>query len=569
MAKFASQMTKTTSCIFSPSTVVLRIHQEGQDAKCLLSGTLVRPLNLEPRSEQAIEFMRRRLQRCRRKHAQCGEWRETLHSLKMPARLIDVGLTGDSQVSIRAMGEEVKSYAALTYCWGDNQAVVKTTKANLQERLSSILLKILPNSIKDAIEVTRRLGLRYIWVDALCIVQDDDKEQMRELGKMSEIYKGAFITISAARAARSNEGFLQGRDVRDTYGATFELPVRRIREGVESRSSIILSEGADHNDREEPIDSRAWTFQEHQQALRLLRFGSKQVEWKCPQTHRVDGGSIHYSDLDPKYFTGSPYGKHSGLEEEGMLSNWMMIVEHYSSRGILRLRDRLPAFAAVAENFAHAMGWQSSDYWAGLWKSDILMQLQWHRPEVQGPTVSNSEQSCPSWSWTSVRGRVEYGMRLKWNHDTLEIIECNIELKSPDCAYCEVISGCLIVKGYFREAKWTGHSFMNVSSDDVSNLKIILPIKAYWDVPNTKTLQSVWCLEINAGLLNSRKSCGLLLTLLDTNTFKRVGYFELDHPRQALGKRKRLDSTGSRALSKASLDLNWLHKCEPRVINIL
>jgi len=72
---------------------------------------------------------------------------------------------------------------------------VTTTKANLDEYMNAIPVDKLGLTIQDAIETTRRLGFRYIWVDALCIVQDDAEQTACEIKQMSSIYKNATAVI--------------------------------------------------------------------------------------------------------------------------------------------------------------------------------------------------------------------------------------------------------------------------------------------------------------------------------------------------------------------------------------
>lgn len=97
------------------------------------------------------------------------------------------------------------------------------------------------------------------------------------------------------------------------------------------------------------------------------------------------------------------------------------------------------------------------------------MQLMWRRhPETRHGVVS-SERSGPSWSWASSQVAVLYGDRLSWREDTLEIIGCDIQLRSPEFECGEAVSGCLTAKGYLRAARWTGHSFVSMSLDDAED----------------------------------------------------------------------------------------------------
>jgi hypothetical protein len=168
---------------------------------------------------------------------------------------------------------------------------VKTTRANVQNRYRRIELSQLPQTIRDAVEVTRSLGLDYLWVDALCIIQDDPEDCASEIAKMSSVYRGSTITISAASAKDCTEGFLQDRDLVRVYSSLFKLPYCHDHVDNVARGSILLSEHPIYDTHQELIDERAWTMQEHFLPLRLIRFGSKQTTWKCPILYvNIDGG---------------------------------------------------------------------------------------------------------------------------------------------------------------------------------------------------------------------------------------------------------------------------------------
>ncbi|GKT78833.1 hypothetical protein ColTof4_11256 [Colletotrichum tofieldiae] len=178
-------------------------------------------------------------------------------------------------------------YAILSYCWGETN--YKTTSENIEEHFVQIPLPKLPKTIQDAVEVTRALGLRYLWVDALCIQQDLGAEDIDErLKTMPEFYAGANIVIGAASASHSDAGFLAPRD---TQYHEYELSLTLIDGSVTTNHRIYLL-GRDSVKKPEPIDSRVWTYQEGENALCSLRFESERLEWKCQEAKLAD------SDID-------------------------------------------------------------------------------------------------------------------------------------------------------------------------------------------------------------------------------------------------------------------------------
>lgn len=133
-------------------------------------------------------------------------------SIFTPTRLIHINADILDEVKLEAFasrghGDRNVRYAALSYCWGGDQ-VGKTTKANVAPRAQVFSLKDQTKSIRDAVAVARELGFQYLWIDSLCIVQNDNEDMARELGRMHHVYQNAHLTISAARSKASKDGFL-------------------------------------------------------------------------------------------------------------------------------------------------------------------------------------------------------------------------------------------------------------------------------------------------------------------------------------------------------------------------
>lgn len=127
----------------------------------------------------------------------------------LPSRVIDVGNGTTDPYLLCTDGRRAK-YSALSYCWGETDTLQATTKslAQLQARISP---QLLPTTLRDAIYATRQLGIQYLWIDALCIVQDDAEDWACEAVRMREIYANASVTLSANDACDSSEGLFRSR----------------------------------------------------------------------------------------------------------------------------------------------------------------------------------------------------------------------------------------------------------------------------------------------------------------------------------------------------------------------
>ncbi|KAH7406314.1 heterokaryon incompatibility protein-domain-containing protein [Phaeosphaeria sp. MPI-PUGE-AT-0046c] len=504
------------------------------------SGVIIaNPLNLTPGSHESFSTIRRWIRQCER-HSCCKD----SHNWQHPTRLIDVGGKDSKNVRLYTTNPESPvKYAALSYCWGGDQKS-KTVSLRLDERCKGFPLAELPKTIQDAIVTARRLKIPFLWADAICIVQDDPADKVRELAIMDQIYSGALITIAAARATTANDGFLQQRNLRECYGTVCRVRYRERAEG--EKLSAFLAEKPLHMTYEDPIDSRGWIFQERFRAFRTLRFGITQTIWECPYGSKVDGGD-HYAEIPsfstPEYseskFTGTPTDQHYPyalgdpnhvLKLEEALGTWQYMVQEYSERTLTESTDRLPAFAALAKAFGTYLRRGPEEYLAGLWAFDICMQLRWRRPSYVPKSPWCNKRYGPTWSWASLRGAVSYSHpRLLMGTDTLEVDlnECQIGWKAPDFKYGEVLFGKLKVKGFLRQLRWTNGIVIGWHHGEQRD--VLLPLEAQWDCHEERDPE-VWCLEINTMTTEHYMgSVGILLAKTVDNVYKRVGYFEFDH----------------------------------------
>jgi hypothetical protein len=460
---------------------------------------------------------------------------------------------------------------ALSYCWGATQPEqAKTTRANIHDRHDVVDLSTFPQTIQDAVKVCRSIGINYIWIDALCIVQDDIKDKASEIAKMGAIYRGAALTIAAASAASSTDGFLQDRTFEEAYGNLFRVPYYHKQDGNITRGSILLSELRIRDRHQDPLDERGWTMQEDMLSVRLLRFGSTQTTWRCPTyPEGIDidgGGSGPVRENDDMVFAVDDPSRNAEVRSRMISSgapassrvynNWQKGIEKYTLRKLTRPNDRLSACAALAENFSDIMGLETSDYLAGLWKPDLPAQLLWYRLEVTDlpahvlgywPEATNAARcSGPSWSWASLGGPItffmrtllEYGLTVKAR---AYYVDSQIKHRFKQCQYAEVERGRLDLQGRLQKAHW---HFFGLRGDVTSSE--ILPATITWDIVGGASPGIVWCFEI----VGSYLTLGLVLVAKGQTAFERVGYFESN------------DGEAHKLIQK------WFNKVEPKTISI-
>jgi hypothetical protein len=292
-------------------------------------------------------------------------------------------------------------YTALSHCWGAVAGHLATMTANLKQMVSGIPIEEIPQTYIDAFEITRSLGVRYIWIDALCIVQDDPEDWQVESAKMCEIYRNAYCTIAASAAASNGKGCFIGQQ-----GPI--LPVRScplsIDENGRHSTIILLPPRPSWKNQilSSPLNSRAWVLQERLLSPRILHFAKDTVFWECSELKAsvFEPNGVPDVELlaDPVSYT---YSLQNLTAVECGRSAWLELVQHYTKLGITKVQDRLPALSGLAKMIQT----QTNDtYAAGLWKSSLVEGLAWalSGKDFKANELHNKRPyTAPTWSWAS------------------------------------------------------------------------------------------------------------------------------------------------------------------------
>lgn len=304
------------------------------------------------------------LRECKETHTACSKSKTPL-----PTRVIDVGPSNGSEKPFLLLTKgENAVYTALSHCWGESLPYT-TTKKTLSSRKAGFPLIDLPKTYEDAIVITRRLKIRYIWIDSLCIVQDDEKDWQQESAKMASVYRNAHVTLAASASSDSHGGciFLRSPSLHIKSSAAKEEVL--VRPYTQESRSILQS----------PLNQRAWVLQENVLSRRTIYFATDQLFWKCQTTRASEDGLFSAPESPAK--------------------DWWHLVEDYSSRKLARLGDKYAALAGITTFFAETTGETPV---AGLWQNDLHFGLLW-RVDNQDLTAGDG----PSWSWLSVNGKIQ------------------------------------------------------------------------------------------------------------------------------------------------------------------
>jgi hypothetical protein len=263
-----------------------------------------------PAAESPLRFalLRKWLQWCDQSHTNCKRG----DSRKLPTRLLDVGDPDDPDYNpdiLKLVSSEQidgEKYVALSHCWGDPEdnkvlpdcTALKTIgesddhkvppyctiNNNITRREKGFKFTELPQTFQDAIKATRELYIRYLWIDSLCILQDDDEDWKHESVRMEDVYALAYCTIAATSAGNSHAGFIARKiEPEIEYVYVQDDSGRRVYIGTDIADFDAEVEKA-------RLNTRAWVMQERYLSRRTIHFGKNQVYWEC-------GEGVYCEDL--------------------------------------------------------------------------------------------------------------------------------------------------------------------------------------------------------------------------------------------------------------------------------
>ncbi|KAF2435334.1 HET-domain-containing protein [Tothia fuscella] len=352
-------------------------------------GIIGRPRLSNSGSPEAFKLLRRWISGCREQHAQCfqtfaGVSIDTHQNPELPKRVIDVGGNGNGSQPIKVLGTRGMraKYTAMTHCWGNAAAKspIVSVQSNIARRCHAIEWDELPRSFQDAVIVTREVGIRFLWIDSLCIVQDDHSEWLQESVKMGTIYEQAELTIAASHACDSHQGLFFPRS---EPPPVVELPSFL---GSDHLTRVYATTVRDTKEDLYPehgaLNQRAWATQEWLLARRMVFYTKAQMIWSCKTvTQRETGEKCFNTARNPK---------------------WKIIVEHYSDRKLTMPTDKLIALEGVRTEFEKRTG---NTYLFGIWKQSLPDELLWAVCEKSDQRVP---LDLPSWTWATVSVGVRF-----------------------------------------------------------------------------------------------------------------------------------------------------------------
>ncbi|KAJ9617166.1 hypothetical protein H2200_000887 [Cladophialophora chaetospira] len=410
---------KSTTISLLQAVLGTPLHQSSS-VDIALTTNVDRPMLPERRYDLVIPQIRSWLDDCCTNHkAQCGNlsW-----SKENPGRLIEI--VSDSKVKlIDASSLPKLEYVALSYCWGTGGSQGNTTSHNLLTRQAGFLSQDLTDTIRDAIILVRRLGLAYLWVDQVCIVQPaddaddaDDADEANgedwdlEGSRMHIVYGNAVFTLNACSSEASTDGLFRPRKawtypvkpfyLENEWLVNFDMTLKEVRLRA-------------------PLSSRGWVLQEERLSPRLLYLCGQRFYWSCAGEQHMELASdpqlqsaslekpfLHKRDQEkmskPQAFLDVRFdGDKLKLHKE-----WQDLVESYCLRNLTQASDRFRAISGLAAQYLRVYlnkdnRFSGQEYLAGLWRASFAEDLAWSVSRAGDPRRALTDLA-PTWSWASL-----------------------------------------------------------------------------------------------------------------------------------------------------------------------
>ena len=404
-------------------------------------------------------------------HSTCQRSRSTDYS---PTRLLYIGQPSREKIRLlinpKREGTQVQ-YATLSHCWGDSH-ISKLTSESFYQLQEGIAISELGQTFQDAIFTAESLGIQFIWIDSLCILQDSAQDWEQEAHLMSSVYRFATLNIAASVAADSETGCFPERSTSTVKPCTVQSA------WIDCHNySYLLYYDQFWSDAfaDMPLMKRAWVVQELLLAPRILHLGGTQLFWECYELKACETFSeglppnLQHTSISRAAIGGllNNAGCRSGGIESGSKTNpkddlwklWKGIAELYSTRRLTYTSDKLVALSGIAKLMEQAL---DDQYCAGLWRKRLVTQLFWSCEEEE-LRPRPKPYRAPSWSWASLDGRIELSMYSESFYTEVKtlinITDCKVESTADDTTSS-------VTGGILRLSSWLASMQLRPESQD-------------------------------------------------------------------------------------------------------
>lgn len=385
----------------------------------------------------AVAWTQKQISKCERHH-RCFIPPED--HFPLPRRVLDLGdpetVAFESGIRLWETENEHGTYAAVSHCWGKTPHLC-TTKRTLEKFKLNIPWEEISATYRDSIKIARSLGVRYLWIDSLCIVQDDTDDWRREAAKMAEIYQRSWVTVAATSALDGNSGILPTTlslaNGHKLIPRKRPLPRRgKRRKAMQGMKPldigpVFVRRQPQHDPYSQtshthgpPLLTRAWVYQERVLSPRVMHYGADELVWECEETFVCECGAVQHDTLGgatvkqghQPTLAGGKWTMSSSLSAGSKIhiddiarlkkhpllkqARFRGAVGEYGQLNLTFAKDRLPAIAGVARQFQEPT---RGRYLAGLWEGTLAQDLQWEATTLVVPSTASRSIGDISADW--------------------------------------------------------------------------------------------------------------------------------------------------------------------------
>ncbi|EWY99905.1 hypothetical protein FOYG_03834 [Fusarium oxysporum NRRL 32931] len=473
-------------------------------------------------SSATLELALKWIDNCRCHHSECRKLQE--NEPWWPSRLIDIGNEDDGMWKIVSLPDKLQpppTYMTLSYRWGTT-VNFRLLKKNLHSFQNGLPIADLPRTFQDAASVARKFSVRFLWIDALCIIQDCSEDWAHESAAMRLVYANALCNLAAVASSDSCGGLFRSRNPED-------LRPSLVRAALDKSTPLedyyaIDSKYLDNQFLDKGLLKRGWVFQERLLCPRVLYFAEKQVFWECFAEQRCEV----YPDGIPR-FTSSKAQSLSiitGIERRALeaeerptlriVTKWEELVQGYTDCELTKASDRLFAIEGIANLFRDSF---HDEYVFGLWKMELVRQLSYY---VESPCKESSSQYiAPSWSWASLQSPVRYEAKSCWPSTAEHVTLLDLD----------PLQGNLRLYGHAFTARIDTTSMYNVVAGDSRICAQIYPdrVGMQVDMPEVVTILPVLSYWV-AGRSMPGLGCLVLepILVMRSRSYRRIAYIKIE-----------------------------------------
>ncbi|KAK3396917.1 heterokaryon incompatibility protein-domain-containing protein [Sordaria brevicollis] len=418
--------------------------EEDLDDPGVMDVDVIQPTSSTTFDPHAFAQLRQWVDNCTQNHKLCkvatSGGRNSIFGRQQTIRLVDVGVDDTSPIRLveGSFVDKVR-YNTLSYQWTADTPKTSLKKNNKAAYCHTIPTQSWPKVYRDVVVVCRALGIRYVWIDSLCIVQDDLEDWTVQSSMMQDIYSHGYLNLANVLGKHAD-----GLEVSRDPTANSPCILSRTVHSDDGRGSTeywgCIEDGSWREQiQDAPLYTRGWCYQERFLSARTVQFG-QQLYWECREqfaSESVPSSKAFYDIKHPDLITTFDRGGNTGDTTLTTAEIWDTVVKIYTTTQLTQQSDKLVALRGIFNRFwerfeAHDVSRPEPDWCiAGLWKRDLIRHLLWRRETYHLDSISNPENwpsppteegklfnaratevlaLFPSWSWASCPSYLGFGI---------------------------------------------------------------------------------------------------------------------------------------------------------------